>query len=242
MPLQSFLRPKYSVHPPAYRVLELVAFILFCAFVVLSVSAIIPAISTLAGWRIAVSVVIVVAIAMLLADLVSGVIHFMGDTFGTPETPFFGQNFIFPFREHHVDPLAITRHDFFDVNGSNLLVSLPILIPMYYWLTPLTSLWYTFLLLFIVCFLLFIFLTNQIHKWAHSAVRPAWVTWIQQRGWILSPEHHSIHHTSPYDTYFCITAGWWNPVLEKTGIFKWLASKYKGQVVRPKAVDSDLLN
>jgi hypothetical protein len=29
-------------------------------------------------------------------------------------------------------------------------------------------------------------------------------------------EHHDIHHESPYDTYYCITTGFWNPLLDRT--------------------------
>ena len=42
------------------------------------------------------------------------------------------------------------------------------------------------------------------------------------RAWgvILSREHHDIHHESPYDTYYCITAGFWNPLLDRTRFFE----------------------
>jgi Lipid desaturase domain len=55
------------------------------------------------------------------------------------------------------------------------------------------------------------FLTNQFHKWAHMDTPPAFVSWLQEWGVILSREHHDIHHESPYDTYYCITTGFWNP-------------------------------
>ena len=65
----------------------------------------------------------------LAADLASGMVHFLADNFGSPETPFLGQAFVLPFRQHHVDPLGITRHGFFAANGNNALVCLPVLPP-----------------------------------------------------------------------------------------------------------------
>ena len=64
------------------------------------------------------------------------------------------------------------------------------------------------------------FLTNQFHKWAHMHEHPAAVTWLQGRGLILSSEHHDIHHESPYDTYYCITVGFWNPLLDRARFFE----------------------
>jgi hypothetical protein len=69
-----------------------------------------------------------------------------------------------------------------------------------------------------------VFLTNQLHKWAHMEETPVFVAWLQERGLNLSQEHHQehhdIHHESPYDTYYCITVGVWNPLLDRLRFFE----------------------
>ncbi len=49
---------------------------------------------------------------------------------------------------------------------------------------------------------------------------PARVAWLLRWAVILSREHHDVHHKSPYDTYYCITVGLWNPLLDETQFFE----------------------
>jgi hypothetical protein len=157
--------------------------------------------------------------AYVAADVVSGIVHCAADNFGEESTPVLGQAFIRPFREHHVDPEAITRHDFIETNGNNCLVNLLVLVPTYVF-TPVTTTavglaWG----MFMVSFTLAIALTNQTHKWAHLETPPPLVALMQRWNIILPRSVHQIHHTAPFDRYYCITNGWMNPVLEKLKLF-----------------------
>jgi len=163
---------------------------------------------------------ILAVLAYLAADFLSGFVHFLADNFGSYDTPILGPNFIEPFREHHVDPKGIVGHDFVDANGNNSLAALPFM--LFVWVVmPLETMYYAYVLgIFFVFLFLATFLTNQFHKWAHMDDPPTLVGWLQSRGVILSREHHDIHHESPYDTYYCITAGFWNPLLDRTRFFE----------------------
>lgn len=173
----------------------------------------------------------------LTADFVSGFVHFLADNIGSTRAPFFGPVFIRPFREHHVDPLAITRHGFLEVNGANCLISLPVLISTYY-LVPVTGLFSLFFAAYIGLFLFGIFLTNQFHSWAHDPAPAPWVRALQRSGLILGPEHHARHHTPPFNTYYCITSGWLNPILARTRLFERIKEPLR-KVLEPIAGKAD---
>jgi hypothetical protein len=166
--------------------------------------------------------VAIVLLAYVAADLVSGLVHWMGDTWGTPEMAIVGRAFIRPFREHHVDQLAVTRHDFIEVNGASCLVSIPVAAVAH--IIPFAPDRPGLALLgaFFGTFLGFIFATNQFHKWAHMD-RPPWLARCLQRCHLILPAgHHQVHHTAPHDTYYCITVGWLNEPLRRLRFFSGL--------------------
>jgi hypothetical protein len=156
--------------------------------------------------------------AYVFADFISGFFHWMGDTWGSPETPLAGKVFVRPFREHHVDQKAITRHGFIEVNGANCAISLVPLL-MTHTIPIETRSWGPLVAVFFGTFLFWIFLTNQFHSWAHQDQRPKVVTWLQRMHVILPAEHHQIHHAAPYNRYYCITNGWLNEPLYRTRFF-----------------------
>ena len=184
------------------------------------------------GWRIWINargraawlvIAVSVVLAYVLADFVSGVFHWFADRFGTTRTPLLGKMFIRPFREHHADPEAITRHDFIETNGNNCLVSAPLLAATWFLLPAAPG---PLLRLFVMSTALFlsvsVLATNQFHKWAHMAEPPTLARILQSARLILTRAHHEIHHVAPFNTHYCITTGWFNSPLAKLKFFETL--------------------
>lgn len=131
---------------------------------------------------------VIAILAYLAADFISGFVHFLADNFGSSEMPIIGPGFISGFREHHVDPKGITRHDFIDTNGNNSLVSIPFMLLV--WLVvPIETTVGAYLFgAFFLLLCLAVFLTNQFHKWAHMEDPPSSALWLQRGGLILSKD------------------------------------------------------
>ena len=155
----------------------------------------------------------------LLSDLLSGVVHWIGDTIGTENSPVIGRHFVTPFRMHHIDPKDITRHDFIETNGNNSIVSVPVIAGVWLML-PAERGWLFYACVVVAYSAFFVFCTNQFHKWAHADQAPRVARMAQRLGIILRPSHHDIHHAAPHDKYYCITVGWLNPILAKLRVFR----------------------
>jgi plasmanylethanolamine desaturase len=144
-----------------------------------------------------------------LADVASGLTHWFCDTFFREDTPGIGPVLIFPFREHHRDPTAMTRHGFLELTGNSCLGVAPIL-GLAVW-RP----WSPILDAGLIAFSLALFGTNLFHKWAHSETVPRMVAWLQKCRLILNPARHQVHHTPPNRSAYCVTSGWMNLLLDR---------------------------
>jgi len=159
-------------------------------------------------------------LGFIAADFVSGVVHWMADTWGTAKWPIIGKALIRPFREHHVDQKEITRHDFVETNGNNCFISIfPTVAAA---LLPLHETGWLFLSTMMFAMSVAIFGTNQFHKWAHMDAPPPLVRALQRASLILPPEHHAVHHSAPYAKYYCISVGWLNEALFRLRFFQTL--------------------
>src|SRR5262249_6811792 len=160
-----------------------------------------------------------VLLAYLAADLVSGAVHWAADTWGSPDLPILGPAVLGPFREHHRDPLAITRHDFIETNGNNCLISLPVL-GVALWLVPdVQGSGSLVLSSFLGALVFWVLLPIHSHRGAPLPVPPPLPAFLQRWHLILPPAHHQLHHTRPFTSHYCITTGWLNWPLNWTRFF-----------------------
>ncbi len=195
-------------YPKWFRFIEYLGLILFFTFSGIIIWKIIFSFTDL--WFLTIPALI---IGWVLSDFIGGVVHWAGDTWGSVDIPLLGPALIRPFREHHVDELAITRHDFIETNAACALAGTPVLFVCLF-LNVGDNFKVTSFFVYIVFFMtIFVLFTNQIHKWAHSKNPNKFLRFLQKTRILLNPEHHKIHHTVPFNKYYCITTGWMNPVL-----------------------------
>lgn len=158
-------------------------------------------------------------LGLVAADFISGLAHWFFDNYGSPQTPVFGQT-IELFRVHHDLPEDICLSSLEETIGHVCVWSGPMMLlhlPLLLWTDwPLAGCAWT---LFFGSANVFLALTNLFHKWAHLAQAPKWIQSLQRAGLILNGEHHQVHHTPPFSTYYCITTGWCNPLLHRFGFF-----------------------
>jgi hypothetical protein len=203
-------------YPTSHRLFEVVSLVAFATFAALLASRIVT--ETVSRFDVAVlgGLIAVNLLAFATADFMSGLVHFLCDNLGSPATPVIGQKFIKAFREHHDDPKAMTQGDFIEVNADNFFVCLPVLIPCAIWLDVTEHL---YLASFVAILIAFVTVTNELHKWSHMERSPRFLQMLQARQLVLSPDHHHVHHTAPYDSHYCITSGVLNPLLTRVGFW-----------------------
>jgi hypothetical protein len=219
------LRDGYS---RAVRHFEVASIVVYCAVMAWLVSRLFP-LTAEYPWLMASAFMF----GFVMADFVSGVVHWLADTWGSPDMRLIGQALIRPFREHHVDQKEITRHDFIETNGNNCFISVvPAICGA---LVPLTGPRNVFIATTIFSVTLWVLFTNQFHKWAHLDAPPRWVEVLQRLNLVLPRDHHAVHHTAPFAKYYCITVGWLNEPLHRLRFFQtleWIITAMTGLTPR----------
>ena len=167
----------------------------------------------------------------LLVDLISGIIHWSEDRYGSVDTPLVGgaikKNIL-----HHHRPRHITRISLREAMGTTAFISFGIfvvgsLVGFFGW----QLLWLSLLGMNV----------NTVHRWAHST--PKELPWViralQTTRLIQTPQHHALHHGLPRVTHYCAFTNWMTPVLERLRFWRgveWCIASLTG--IRPREDDS----
>ena len=164
-------------------------------------------------------------VGYLLADLISGVAHWVGDRFFDAETPVIGPGFIAPFRSHHVEPGAMVDHGVVELIGNTAILALPVLAAVYH-LVDLGSgsVWVLFGAGVALSSMTGAVLTNIFHRWVHMDRPPRVARRLQGLGLVISRERHARHHAGSFDRSYCITTGWLNAAFDDLGVWQKLES------------------
>jgi len=159
------------------------------------------------------SVVVETVAVVLLADFVSGFVHWAEDTFWTEETPVLGRWIVKPNVLHHCDGSAFIKNTWLQSSWDLLLVGILIIgtaaiLNLLSW-----QVW------------LFVVLSanaNQVHKWSHSSRSsvPVWVQVLQRSHLLQGPKHHAAHHRCGKNTAYCILTEALNPLLDGIGFWR----------------------
>lgn len=163
-----------------------------------SLSSLIPAAQTLAS----------LGTAVLAADFVVGVFHWIEDAYLREDCPVLGDLIARPNVLHHYRPRHFLRKSWM-ASCWDLWVVSGLVIAIAWGLDRLTPAVWLFALL--------AGNANQIHKWAHRSRREngPWINLLHDLRILQGPKHHAIHHTDPKSTHYCVITEFLNPVLER---------------------------
>jgi ubiquitin-conjugating enzyme E2 variant len=153
----------------------------------------------------------------LVADLVTGLVHWLEDVYADESMPVIGRYVARTNIVHHHFPRHFIHLTWWQ--SSWVLCLLSALIVGAAWIVGLLT-WHVWL------FAALSANANQIHKWAHQtrAENGSVVTFLQRLRVLQTPRHHARHHTDPKDCHYCTMSNLLNPLLD--GINFWAGLEF----------------
>lgn len=154
-----------------------------------------------------------ILVCLLVADFITGIVHWLEDTYGVPTWPILGPHVVLPNIEHHAHPGKIGLSGFVSRNYQSWLLATLIGATSY----PVFG-WPAILVAFFGAW------GNEIHTWNHRGrpQNPMIVRLLQDSGLIQSPQQHGRHHRAPYDCYYCTLTNFTNAILEAVNFWRCL--------------------
>jgi plasmanylethanolamine desaturase len=149
---------------------------------------------------------------VLLADFVSGMVHWLEDAYARPNMRWFRhiaeENLV-----HHAKPREFLKKNWWQ-SSWDLALAATVVVATASWFDMLT--WHVWL------FAILVANANQIHKWAHSngAEKGRVVVALQKLYVLQTPRHHARHHSGEKNSHYCVITNFLNPILEEVDFWK----------------------
>lgn len=144
---------------------------------------------------------------VLLADFVSGLVHWLEDAYARPGMPFLDKiaadNLL-----HHAKPRAFLAKSWWESSADLVIAGV---------ITLLVAAALGHLNGWLITFVVLVVNANQIHKWTHQnrQENPWFVRKLQRASILQTPRHHALHHRGERNSHYCVITNVLNPVLEK---------------------------
>jgi ubiquitin-conjugating enzyme E2 variant len=148
-----------------------------------------------------------IIIAVLAADMLTGIIHWWEDAYGNPNWKYIGESVVLPNLEHHKKPRAFLNSNWWNRVNTSLMVA-----------AVLIGLCYVFGIFnyYTVFAVLLASQGNEIHRFSHQTKKEngRLITLLQLCSILQTRRHHAKHHTAPYECNYCVITNYVNPMLE----------------------------
>lgn len=143
-------------------------------------------------------------VGWLIADFLTGVLHWLEDRVLTEATPLLGRTIVAPNRLHHIDPMAFTRKSFVDRNWSTWAV-VGLVSGLWLFLLGPSVVWASATVGGMVA--------SMVHYHTHRPTSGL-LRALQDIGVVQSIRQHAKHHKPPSAGSYCVLTDWLNPLLD----------------------------
>lgn len=153
------------------------------------------------------------ALVLFVLDVVSGIVHWLEDTFWVESTPVLGEWIVRPNVLHHRDGSAFVRNGW--LASSWDLLAVGVLVGAAAWFMGALT-WHVWLFVAVGVN------ANQIHKWNHTrrAKVPRAVRLMQRLRLLQSATDHAGHHRGDKNTDYCVVTPFANALLDRIGFWR----------------------
>lgn len=161
-------------------------------------------------------------VVIALADFVTGVVHWLEDSYWSEDTPILGKWIVTPNLAHHSNGQAFLQKTWWQSSWDLILISGGLV---------LATLYFHHFTWEIALFAAISANANLIHRWAHmtdkNPHKPVIIRWMQKIYLLQTPMHHGQHHRKPNNSHYCTVTNWLNPLLDHIKFWRALETCFK---------------